>query len=533
MEKRALVAVVLSIAFMYAYSYFFPQPKQHPITAQSQTGQNQGVQPATPQIENSVVPAVATPPASSVVATAKDVTVDTDTYTAVFSTQGAALKKFILKNYRESVNPDSPHIELAGEAGFDDATLVSSSKGFELSPATVYTTSADDIKVSGTENKQLVFSATTPTGVTVSKIYTFSGNSYAFDLKMQVSNTGTTNAEGVLGVSLLDPAAMKNGGGRFDIHGPFSYADDKLKTDKVKGLDKEPKTYDKNVLWSGFADKFFLRAILSQNGSLAAVRIFEPKSDVVENAVSSPVLTLSPGEVKALSYKLYFGPKDMDILKAQGNHLEDVIDLGWFTVIAKPLLRALKFFYSYTGNYGVAIIIITVILKMIFFPLTHTSYKSMKEMQKLQPKMAAIREKYKDDRDTMNRKVMELYKEHKVNPLGGCLPMLVQMPVFFALYRALMYSIELRQAPFVLWIVDLSAKDPYYITPVIMGATMFIQQKMTPSNMDPMQAKMMMMLPVVFTVIFINMPSGLVVYWLVNNILTISQQWYINKTVQV
>ncbi len=167
---------------------------------------------------------------------------------------------------------------------------------------------------------------------------------------------------------------------------------------------------------------------------------------------------------------------------------------------------------------------------MLFYPLTYKSYKSMKDMQKIQPKMALLKEKYKNDKDAMNKAVMELYKTNKVNPLGGCLPMLVQFPIFVALYRALMTSIELRQAPFIFWVHDLAAKDPYYVTPIIMGATMFIQQKMTPTtSMDPTQAKMMMALPLVFTVMFINMPSGLVLYWLVNNLLTIAQQMYINK----
>jgi YidC/Oxa1 family membrane protein insertase len=250
----------------------------------------------------------------------------------------------------------------------------------------------------------------------------------------------------------------------------------------------------------------------------------------VEEAISSRAITLNPGEVFTLPYKLYYGPKDLDILKAQGNQLEKVIDLGWFTVVAKPLLYALKFLYGYVHNYGIAIIIITVIIKMLFYPLTYKSYKSMKDMQKIQPKMALLKEKYKNDKDAMNKAVMELYKTNKVNPLGGCLPMLVQFPIFVALYRALMTSIELRHAPFMFWIHDLAAKDPYYVTPIVMGATMFIQQKMTPTtSMDPTQAKMMMALPLVFTVMFINMPSGLVLYWLVNNLLTIAQQMYINK----
>jgi YidC/Oxa1 family membrane protein insertase len=208
------------------------------------------------------------------------------------------------------------------------------------------------------------------------------------------------------------------------------------------------------------------------------------------------------------------------------------LDLGWFTVLAKPMLHALKFFYGYIPNFGIGIIIITVILKILFFPLTHKSYKSMKDMSKLQPKMVALKEKFRNDKDGLNKAVMELYREHKVNPLGGCLPMIVQIPVFFALYKALMFSIELRHAPFMLWITDLSDKDPYYITPLLMGVTMFIQQKMSPSNMDEMQQKIMLALPVVFTFMFLTFPSGLVLYWLVNNILTIGQQLYINKLVK-
>ena len=297
----------------------------------------------------------------------------------------------------------------------------------------------------------------------------------------------------------------------------------------MKDLEKGPKTYEAEVHWTGFADKYFLTAAMPVNGTLGGVTVRDNKG-YVENTISSAPIALNPGETFSLPYRLYFGPKDLDLLKGEGNQLERAIDLGWFSSVAKPLLYALKFLYRYVRNYGIAIIIITVVIKILFYPLTYKSYKSMKEMQKLQPKMAELKEKYKNDRDAMNKAVMELYQTHKVNPLGGCLPMLVQMPIFIALYRALMSSIELRHAPFMLWIHDLSARDPYYVTPIVMGATMFVQQRMTPSaGMDPAQAKMMMMLPVIFTVMFINMPAGLVLYWLVNNILTIAQQAYINK----
>jgi YidC/Oxa1 family membrane protein insertase len=217
-------------------------------------------------------------------------------------------------------------------------------------------------------------------------------------------------------------------------------------------------------------------------------------------------------------------------MKAQNVGLENAIDFGdWLKWLAMPLLVALKFLYGYVHNYGIAIIILTILIKLIFWPLGNKSYKSMKEMQKLQPKMAALREKYKDDKTKLSQESMALYKTHKVNPLGGCLPMVVQIPVFFGLYKSLLYAIELRHSPFFWWIQDLSAKDPYYITPIIMGATMFIQQKMTPTGADPMQAKIMLFMPIIFTFMFLNFPSGLVIYWLFNNIISIGQQVYINR----
>jgi len=194
-----------------------------------------------------------------------------------------------------------------------------------------------------------------------------------------------------------------------------------------------------------------------------------------------------------------------------------------------PMLIILKYLNEFVNNYGIAIIILTILIKIIFWPLGNKSYKSMKEMQKLQPKMLELRDKYKDDKQKLSQETMALYKAHKVNPMGGCLPMVIQIPVFFGLYKALLYAIELRHAPFIWWIQDLSAKDPYYITPIIMGATMFVQQKMSPPAGDPMQQKIMLFLPIIFTFLFLNFPSGLVIYWLFNNILSIGQQYYVNK----
>jgi YidC/Oxa1 family membrane protein insertase len=259
------------------------------------------------------------------------------------------------------------------------------------------------------------------------------------------------------------------------------------------------------------------------NNNMVSVNLKETKS------------IIPPNQSGSFKYNLFIGPKDYTLLKKQGILLEEAIEfesfipgLKWLSI---GLLMFIKFLYQFISNYGVAIIILTILIKLIFWPLGTISYRSMKEMQKLQPKLNELKEKYKDDQAKIGQETMALYRAHKVNPLSGCLPILIQIPVFIGLYNTLLYAIELRQSPFFWWIQDLSAKDPYYITPIIMGATQFIQQKMTPTVGDPTQAKIMLIMPVVFTFIFLNFPAGLVIYWLLNNILSIGQQIYINKKI--
>ena len=529
MEKRAIIAVVLSIAFFYGYYLLFPPAKEivkQPATQHAASSATSEAALPLQTVQPIVPPAV--PPTQ---VEAKDIVVETDLYKAVLSNQGGSLKSFVLKKFRETNEPTVKLVALINETNPAEYMLKTTATGFSLAPAVIYTSNTDHLTVSKAERKPLEFVYVSPQGYVVKKTYTFSGDSYALDLSTQILNTGKDKLAGTLDLVLPYHVEGKDVQSRFEVSGSVTLVDNKLKVDALKDLDVKPIKYEK-VLWAGFADKYFLSAVLSKDAGIESVSVRKSANNYIDSVVVSPVFTVQPGQSYAVSHKLFFGPKDLDILKAQGNNLEQVLDLGWFSALAMPLLYILKYFYQYTHNYGIAIIIITVILKILFFPLTHKSYKSMKEMQKLQPKMLELKEKYKDDREALNRSTMELYKTHKVNPLGGCLPMVVQIPVFFALYKALMFSIELRHAPFMLWITDLAAKDPYYVTPIIMGATMFIQQKMTPSTMDPMQAKMMLALPVVFTFMFLNFPSGLVIYWLVNNILTIAQQAYINKIIK-
>jgi YidC/Oxa1 family membrane protein insertase len=281
-------------------------------------------------------------------------------------------------------------------------------------------------------------------------------------------------------------------------------------------------------------------AILPEEKSGASVTMQE-KDKMVSMSLGGALDVLQPGQEKVYQYRAYFGPKKLSLLQKTGYNLDKAVNFGWFDVMAKPTLWLLNFFHTYFKNYGIAIILVTIAFKLAFWPIAQKGLKSMKNMQKLQPKMVKLKEKYKDDPAMMNKEVMNLYKTYKVNPLGGCLPMILQIPVFFALYKVLLMCIELRHAPFMLWITDLSAPDrlmigmniPYLggipVLTLLMGASMFLQQKMTPTTADPTQAKIMMFLPIMFTFMFLNFASGLVLYWFVNNLLAILQQYLINQ----
>jgi YidC/Oxa1 family membrane protein insertase len=544
MEKRAFIAVGLSIAVFYLFSVLFSPDKQkvEPSSlSPSSVANNEATKTQQLSIPQNSAPVSDQSLPSR--APQKDITVDTDLYKAVFSSRGASLKSMTLKNYREENTPSAQKVTLENDADPNRLSFSTRATGFNLPDNTLFTPDSDGLKIEKNVSKQLTFNYISGQGYTVRKVYTFSSGLYGIKLDTQVFNNSAIPLVGTIQHVMTYPAVPKAKNNRFDTAGSYLFSDNTLQTNKIKDVSSASKRYDKSILWSGFADKYFLTAILSEKNSIASVELKKNSDGFFESIVSSPQFTVNPGQSVTITDRLFVGPKDIDILKAQGNSLVQSLDLGWFTVIAKPLLYSLKFFYRYVGNYGIAIIIITVILKALFFPLTHKSYKSMKGMQKIQPEMAKLREKYKDDRDAMNKAVMELYREHKVNPMGGCLPMVVQIPVFFALYKSLMFSIELRHAPFLLWITDLAGPDnlfgkllhiPFVIgpLPLLMGASMFVQQKMTPSQMDPMQQKMMLALPVVFTFMFLSFPSGLVLYWLVNNVLTIGQQMYINKLVK-
>jgi YidC/Oxa1 family membrane protein insertase len=323
--------------------------------------------------------------------------------------------------------------------------------------------------------------------------------------------------------------------------GPALFIDNQRSEFTTKEISKEPKTIQGNIDWAAYDSTYFMCAILPEKEGGASSVTMQQTDKLVTMQVAGGLDVLQPGQEKVYNYRIFFGPKKLSLLQQTGYNLDKAVNFGWFDVVAKPTLWLLNFFYTYVKNYGIAIILVTIVFKLAFWPIAQKGLKSMKNMQKLQPKMVKLKEKYKDDPAMMNKEVMNLYKTYKVNPMGGCLPMLLQIPVFFALYKVLLMCIELRHAPFMLWMTDLSAPDrlmigmniPYLggipVLTLLMGASMFLQQKMTPTTADPTQAKIMMFLPVMFTFMFLNFASGLVLYWFINNLLAILQQYLINQ----
>jgi YidC/Oxa1 family membrane protein insertase len=284
--------------------------------------------------------------------------------------------------------------------------------------------------------------------------------------------------------------------------------------------------------WGAMIQHYFLAAFLPAKGETNHFYTKAPGDDRFVLGLISPAKTVQAGQSDSFTTRLYIGPKEQNVLETLAPSLELTVDYGMLTIIAKPLFWVMEWFHSLVNNWGWSILMVTLIIKLAFYPLSAASYRSMANMRKFAPKLQQLKERYGDDRQRMSQAMMELYKKEKVNPLGGCLPMIVQIPVFIALYWVLLESVELRQAPFILWIQDLSIKDPYYVLPLLMGISMFIQQKLNPAPPDPIQAKVMMALPIIFTLFFAFFPAGLVLYWLANSVLSVAQQWYITVKIE-
>ena len=541
MEKRVIVFLIVSLAVIIGYDYLLKGmgllPPSEPVQvattastpiAEQKSGRSESGSALPASSASSAPTGTNSTPAASdggtgLVKEEQTIEVDTELFRAKFTNRGGVLKSWELKRYTTATDQGPVPVQLVYVGGRFKGPLslvttdqsVTSDLGSALYQVTQDIYRLDSAHPIG----HLTFRYhDTQRNMDVEKELTFHHGSYVVDIAIRTQGL-TTPLDVTLGTNF---GIVEWGEGFIGLMGSASLVDDKVLKETPDG-EAERKG---EVKWSAIQDKYFISVLMPQK---AASALAKKEGDKL---VSAGVRFPAPTSGSTLAMQLYAGPKEYDILKGLNAGLEDTIDFGWFVfgswalvkAVAKPIFYVLRFLYEFTHNYGVTIILLTMLIKLMFVPLQYKSYKSMKQMQVIQPKVLAIQNKFKDDRERLNKELIKLYKDHRVNPVGGCLPLVLQMPVFVALFNILYMTIDLRQAPFMLWIKDLSVQDPYYVLPIIMGATMVIQQKITPTTMDPTQAKIMLFLPVFMTFLFVNFPAGLVLYWLTNNTLTITQQ---------
>ncbi len=551
---RAILAIVLAFFILLGYQYFYVGTEQEqPVVEETVEVQ----QPKVPVQEVQPQPVPATivsadqavefeqpvkfeDPASLPSQAGKDIVVETGAFTAVITETGGGIKSFKLNHFNETTDADSDRKELISTESFTELPLYFS-WGVDPSRAQIplFASDKETLKVEAGESQTLTMTAKLSSGLQVTRRLVFDPDSYLIKMSVDIYNFSETALQGSPYMSLTNlpfGAAAQ----RYFFSGPAALIDGKLEEIKPSALEEASKTLKGNITWAAYEGTYFMTGVIPEENEGISLKLSAEGEKIRTLLIGIEDIIPAKGHLQ-YNYQVYFGPKKMAILKEVGHDLERIVNFGWFDKLARPALYLLNFFYSYVGNYGISIILVTILIKLLFWPIAQKGLKSMKNMQKIQPKMAKLKEKYKNDKTRLNEEMMILYKTYKVNPVGGCLPMLLQLPVFFALYKVLLQAIELRHAPFMLWITDLSAPDrlmigvdiPYLgglpVLTLLMGGSMFLQQRMTPAPADPTQAKIMMFLPVIFTFMFLNFASGLVLYWLVNNLLSIGQQYLINK----
>lgn len=547
MDTRLLIAVVLSLAAVFAYQELvlkrlYP-PKE--VAQQSAPGQAQpsasAVEPANPMAARlAAKPAAGELPAAGGVAP-RTIEVETDAFIAEFTTRGGRLASFQLKKFRETAARNSPLLELVKPAAGGQLPLgliADLRSGSFDDRSLVYQTDAPArIALRGDERATLSFQATVA-GLKVSKTLEFDGSGYVFKLDAGISAApGDVRA---LGLNMSQPLTAHQG--YYDIPEIQALVNNKTAVEAEKALRKGPPPLKGKITYAGFGDRYFLTVFMPRNPEEGTVAMDFNGVEATAALLFAP--QAADGTVKVAT-RVYMGPKDLTTLEKVNPELHRSIDFGWAGILALAFLRALKLFHYIAPNWGVDIILLTLAIRVAFLPMSIKSQRSMMRLQRLQPQVERMREKFKDDRDRLNREMVDLYKRNHVNPLGGCAPMLLQLPIFIGLYEALLNAVELRHAPFVGWIRDLSAPEclPIPLLPkltflpcggipvlvLLMGASTFLQQKMAPQSPDPSQQRMMMLMPIVFTIMFLNFPAGLSLYYFSSNMLGIAQQYFLNR----
>jgi YidC/Oxa1 family membrane protein insertase len=462
------------------------------------------------------------------------ITVTTDWLIAEISTVGGDLRHLMLLKQFDAQDRNKPFVLLEEKQGHTYiaqtgllGTGLPTHNTIFSAPATEYTLSE------GTDKVEVRLTATDITAAKVTKVYVFHRGSYLIDVGYEIQNIGTNPLSPSAYFQLVRDKIPPAGGSKFvpTYTGPAVYTEQE-KFQKIdfadieKGKVKYPTTADNG--WVGMLQHYFVAAWLPSDKLKREIYIKPLDNGLFSTGVILPVSAIPPGQSGSVGLPLYAGPTESALDKiAPGLGL--TVDYGWLTIIAAPLFWVLSFLQGWVHNWGIAIILLTLLIKLVFFPLSAASYRSMAKMKVVAPKLEKIKQQHGDDKESLHKAMMELYKTEKINPVGGCLPMLIQIPVFISLYWAILASVELRYAPFFGWINDLSASDPYYILPLIMGASMIIQTRLNPTPPDPIQAKVMQIMPIAFSIMFFWFPAGLVLYSIVNNLLSIAQQWYITR----
>jgi|APLak6261703504_1056268.scaffolds.fasta_scaffold00961_2 YidC/Oxa1 family membrane protein insertase len=466
---------------------------------------------------------------------AQRIQVTTDLFKAEIETTGGDLRRLELLKHRAS-DDDKANFVLLDDAAKPMLYVAQTGLiGADLpSHNAVFTSSANSYQMAAGQDKlEVRLSWANANGVTVDKVYTFHRDRYDIDVSYEIKNGTAAAITPTVYYQIVHDSESNQGSALMPTFTGGSYYTEGTKFKKLafKDMEEEPLNISAKDGWVGLLQHYFVSAWIPKDGLERKFYTDKLSSNIYRIGSKSTLSTIEPGASLTVPARLFSGPQTKRDLHATAPGLEFTVDYGWLTIIAAPLFWLLDKIHSVVQNWGVAIILLTILIKAAFFKLSASGYRSMAQMRELAPRLQSMKEKFGDDRQKMQMAMMDLYKKEKINPMGGCFPILIQVPVFIALYWVLLGSVELRHAPFFGWIKDLSAIDPYYILPLLMGATMLIQTRLNPKPTDPMQAKIMTWMPVIFSVFFFFFPAGLVLYWLVNNVLSIAQQWYVNKMI--
>ena len=535
--QRLILFFIFSFSLLLLWDAWQKEQQPKPIAATEAA--HKGVPtPAAPlapaSAAQSGAPTATVPGGSSgAPAISEKVKVTTDVVVAQIDTLGATLTRLELRKHKDAEDSNRDFV-LLGPVHAYSAQSGLVGDGMPNHRTLWHALPGERTLAANADQVQARFWAEGPGGLRVEKTYTFHRNSYVVDIDLRLSNAGSAPVATYAYYQMVRDDKAPAGQNRmmYVYNGPVYYTHErayhKVSFSDIE-KDKEDLPKDATDGWVGIMQHYFVSVWIPPDKVHREFYARKLPDGLFAAGVILGTPRVAPGGEATVSMKLYAGPEEQQRLKATAPGLDLVVDFGWLTVIAWPLFAVLQFFHKISGNWGVAIILLTVSVKLLFFPLSAASYRSMAKMKLVTPRLTKIREMYANDRTRMNQAMMELYKTEKINPLGGCFPILVQIPVFIALYWTLLAAIELRHAPFIFWIRDLAAQDPYYVLPVLMTASMVLQTRMNPTPPDPVQAKVMKFMPFIFSVFFFFFPAGLVLYWLVNNILSILQQWQIQR----